>query len=101
MEGGEKSIAIKNGGQSLCVDLLAAPPVEFSQTNEWTEAPRKGEEQWHGKWTSEPLAAAEFVVLLRVGCKDVPSSATRDTGGWKITVGQKLIAIGDAGASVR
>lgn len=93
MEGGDKAIRIRNDGQSLCADLLAAPRAEFSQTNEWTEAPRKGEEQWHGKWTSEPLPAAEFVVLLRVGCKDVAARATRDGAGWNLAVGQKAIAI--------
>ena len=101
MEGEDKAIRIRNGGQSLCADLLAGPKAEFSQTNEWTEAPRKGEEQWHGKWTSAPLPAAEFVVLLRVGCKDVPAQATRAEGGWRISVGQKLIAISESGVSVR
>jgi hypothetical protein len=101
MEGGDRAIRIRNGGQSLCADLLAGPQAEFSQTNEWTEAPRKGEEQWHGKWSSEPLTAAEFVVLLRVGCKDVPSKATRGEGEWNISVGQKLIRISGSGAAVR
>lgn len=101
MEGEDKAIRIRNGGQSLCADLLAGPRAEFSQTSEWTAPPRKGEEQWHGKWTSEPLQAAEFVVLLRVGCKDVPSSAMREAGGWKIRVAEKSIAISDSSASVR
>jgi hypothetical protein len=93
MEGAEKSITIKNGGQSLCVDMLAGPPAQFSQTNEWTAPPRGGAEQWHGKFTSQPLPAAEFVALLRIGCKEVPSSAARDAGGWKVRVAGKTIAI--------
>jgi hypothetical protein len=102
MEGEGKSIRIRSGGQSLCADLLAGPPAEFSQTNEWTEAPRKGEEQWHGKWTSEPLAAAEFVVLLRIGCNEVRAQATQANQGWNLSVGQKLITISRSGeASVR
>jgi hypothetical protein len=102
MEGEGKAIRIRNGGQSLCADLLAGPPAAFSQTSEWSEAPRKGEAQWHGKWTSEPLAAAEFVVLMRIGCKDFPAHAARAEGGWKITVGQIAIAINGSGqAEVR
>jgi hypothetical protein len=101
MDGDEKSIAIRSGGQSLCADLLAGPRAEFSQTNQWTEAPRKGEEQWHGKWTSEPLPAAEFLVVMRVGCKDVPAQATRADGGWKLSVGKKVITISGSETSVR
>ena len=102
MEGGDKAIRIRNGGQSLCADLLAGPPAAFSQTSEWTEAPRKGEEQWHGKWTSEPLPAAQFIVLLRIGCKDVNTEVTSGAGGWKLTVGHKRIAISESGeASVQ
>jgi hypothetical protein len=100
MDGEDKAIRIRDGGQSLCVDLLAAPPAEFSQTSEWTEAPRKGEEQWHGRWTSAPLAAAEFVVLLRIGCKETRAEAKREAGGWKLAVGQKAIAINAAAEAV-
>jgi len=97
MEGGEQTIRIRNGGQSLCVDRLGGTPAAFSQTNQWTEAPRKGEEQWHGRWTSEPLPAAEFVVVMRIGCKDVDPQVSRSDGGWKLRVAGKSIAINAVG----
>jgi hypothetical protein len=99
---GEKSVTIRNGGQSLCVDMLAAPPLEFSQTNEWTAPPRSGAEQWHGKFATQPLPAAQFIALLRIGCKDVSAEVASGAGGWKLTVGQKHITISESGeASVR
>jgi hypothetical protein len=82
--------------------MLAAPPLEFSQTNEWTAPPRSGAEQWHGKFATQPLPAAQFIALLRIGCKEVSSQAVAAAGGWKLTVGQKTIAISESGeASVQ
>jgi hypothetical protein len=102
MEGSGKNIIIRNGGQSLCVDMLAGPPLEFSQTNEWTAAPRSGAEQWHGKFATQPLPAAQLIALLRIGCKEVTSQVASSAGGWKLTVGQKTIAFSESGeASVR
>jgi hypothetical protein len=97
MEEGEKSITIRNGGQSLCVDMLAGPPLEFSQTNAWTAQPRSGAEQWHGKFASQPLPTAEFIALLRIGCKPVSPQVARDGGGWKLAVGGKTISINHSG----
>jgi hypothetical protein len=102
MEGEDRKIAIRNGGQSLCVDMLAGPPARFSQTNEWSAPPRTGAEQWHGRFVSEPLPAAEFVVLMRIGCQQVPADAARDQDGWKVRVAEKVIAINASGdASVQ
>jgi hypothetical protein len=102
MEGEGNRIIIKNGGQSLCVDMLAGPPLTFTQTNEWTAPPRSGAEQWHGRFATQPLPAAQFIALLRIGCKEVNSQAVAAAGGWKLTVGQKTIAISESGeASVQ
>jgi len=102
IEQGEKTITIRNGGQSLCVDMLAGPPLEFSQTSEWTAPPRSGAEQWHGKFASQPLPAAEFIALLRIGCKAVPPQLARSGGGWRLAVGGKAITISESGeASVQ
>jgi hypothetical protein len=101
MDENGNSIAIRNGGQSLCVDMLDAPDVAFSQTSEWTAPPRKGEDQWHGRFaTAQPLRQAEFVSLLRIGCKPTAAEATRQAGGWKIAVGQKQIRISASDVTV-
>jgi len=96
------SIAIRNGGQSLCVDMLAAPPGAFAQTSDWTEPPSKGEAQWHGRFsTKEALASAEFIAVMRIGCKDVAAQATRAAGNWKISVGKNVVTVGGSEAVVQ
>jgi len=35
-------ISIQNNGQSLCVDMLAGPPMQFTQTNQFTADPETG-----------------------------------------------------------
>jgi hypothetical protein len=86
------SIEIQSGRQRLCVDMLAAPAgMRFSQTDQWVAeplqadrtliegaAPRRGAAQWHGRFESAPLAAAEFVALLDVGCTGAAADARRD-----------------------
>jgi len=59
--------------------------------------------QWHGRFSTEPLAAAEFVALLNVGCTDTQAAATRDdSGAWAVQVGGKIVKIAaDGDISVR
>lgn len=113
----DKKIKIENAGQTLCVEMLAAPPLRFAQTDEWSAPeplkgdgkmisgaePRAGEAQWHGRFSSEPLADAEFIALLDVGCKGAQASATRDdSGAWSVRVGGKIVTIAaDEAISVR
>lgn len=102
MEVDGNGVAIRNGGQSLCVDMLAAPLLAFSQTTEWTAPPRKGEDQWHGRFsTRQALPSAEFVAVMRVGCKELPTEARREASGWKIAVGRNTIEISGAEVTVR
>jgi hypothetical protein len=104
----DKKIKIENAGQTLCVEMLAAPPLKFAQTDAWIAPeptkgdgklisgaePSKGEAQWHGRFSSEPLAEAEFVALLNVGCTNIQGSAARDdSGAWSVEVGGKIVKI--------
>jgi hypothetical protein len=72
----DRSIRIDNRGQSLCVEMLAGPDVRFNQDNHWTAEPAKGEAQWHGRFSTAPLPAAEFIVLMNVGCAEVKAAVS-------------------------
>jgi len=93
-----RAIEIENGGQRLCVQMLGGPPVRFSQTGEWPPeaAPRKGEAQWHGRFATAPLRAAQLLALLDVGCTADDASAARDAGGaWTVRLGAKVVTLGE------
>ena len=61
-------VAIRNGPAQMCVEMVSAPPVEFSQDDRFTARPSSGASQWHGTFaTVGKLAAADFVVVMRVG----------------------------------
>ena len=105
-------IQIQKSGQKLCVEMLAAPELRFSQTDDWVAtqpvkgdgkvipgaAPREGEAQWHGRFTTAPLPAAEFVALMDVGCASSGASAAKDgSGAWTVKVGAKLVQIDPSG----
>ena len=100
---GENAVRIDHGGQSLCVDLLAGPPTAFTQTDQWSAEPLAGARQWHGAFaTTQPLAAAEFVALLRVGCAPVAALAAKQDGVWNVTLDATTVTIdGDAAIAVQ
>ena len=95
-------ISIQNDTQSLCVDMLAGPPLQFAQTDLFTVDPANGNpRQWHGNFHSvEPLGAAEFVALLNVGCAPVTASASKAGAVWTVRVGGKVVTIAADGRIV-
>jgi hypothetical protein len=113
----EKQIRIENSGQSMCISMLASPNAKFTQTDQWIvpegtrgdgrmvtgAEPSKGTAQWHGRFASEPLPAAEFIALLDVGCKGTQAALKKDDGGnWAIEVAGRLVRISTNGeASVQ
>jgi hypothetical protein len=103
-------IEIENGGQRLCVQMLAAPKLSFTQTDAWTApptqgdgrlhaevAPRKGEPQWHGRFSTAPSPAAEFLALLDVGCRSGGNAVRDASGGWTIKAAARTVRIDAAG----
>lgn len=96
-------VRIDDGGRSLCVDMLAAPPLQFTQTDQWSADPASGAPQWHGAFASiDPGAAAEFVALLRVGCAPVAAAAHKQDGVWTVTLDGTTVTIdGDAAMAVQ
>ena len=48
---------------------------------------------------ARPLAAAEFIALLNVGCTATKASATTERGAWKVTLDQRVVAIDATGAA--
>jgi hypothetical protein len=99
----EQKIQLSNHGQTLCVEMLAAPALRFTQTDAWTAAPSRGAPQWHGRFsTAQPLAAAEFVALMNVGCAKTEANAAGDQGSWRVSVGARVVTIDTTGVvSVR
>jgi heparinase II/III-like protein/uncharacterized protein DUF4962 len=89
----DRKIRIANNGQSLCVEMLAAPEMRFTQSDEWSAPPARGAPQWHGRFSTQPLAAAEFIALLNVGCTDVAVRTTKDGAAWRLTVDKKEIRL--------
>jgi hypothetical protein len=93
-------VRIDNGGQSLCVDMLAGPDMAFTQSDQWSAEPLAGARQWHGAFASAaPLAAAEFIALLRVGCAPVAALAAKQDGTWIVNLDATRVTI-DASASI-
>jgi hypothetical protein len=104
----DSKIKIENAGQTLCVRMLAAPALKFEQTDKWIAPepmrgdermvsgadPVKGEAQWHGRFSSAPLPAAEFIALLDIGCTASQATAAKDdAGAWVVQVGGRLVRI--------
>jgi hypothetical protein len=101
-------IEIQGHKQRLCVQMLASPQAKFSQTSDWLApgptrgdgrlhegaAPLKGEPQWHGRFSSAPLPAAEFIALLDVGCSSRKPVLQQAGDGWKIRLADKIVEIG-------
>lgn len=86
-----RNIRIDNRGQSLCIEVLSGPEVRFMQTDRWSADPAKGEPQWHGRFATAPLPAAQFIVLLNVGCRAVDAAVS----GRTVRLGAKTIKIED------
>src|SRR5207302_652366 len=99
----DQQISIANNGQSLCVNMLAGPPMHFTQTNQFTAAPGGNlPPQWHGDfYSADLLGAAEFIALLNVGCTPTTASASNTGGVWSVLVGTKIVTISDAGISAQ
>jgi hypothetical protein len=93
-------VRITQGTQSLCIDMLAGPPRQFTpisapdygswgrsndSMNDASAAPSdpNAAAQYHGKFAStQTWTAAEFIVLLRVSveCNDTAPTATKTNG---------------------
>jgi hypothetical protein len=97
-------VRITRGTQSLCVDMLAGPPRQFTPIsapdysswgrshdpmNDVSAAPSdpNARAQYHGKFAStQTSTAAEFIALMRVNveCNDTPPTATKTKGVWTV-----------------
>ncbi|MBI3043076.1 MAG: heparinase II/III family protein [Betaproteobacteria bacterium] len=96
----EQTISIASNGQSLCVDMLAGPTMQFAQTDLFTADPFAAlPRQWHGTFSSvELLGSAEFIALMRVGCTATTAGASKTDGVWTVDVGARQVTIDGGGA---
>ena len=95
----DQKVSIQNNGRSLCVDMLAAPAIQFTQTDLFTVDPATAmPRQWHGKFSSaSTLGAAEFIGLLNVGCTPVAANASKMNGVWTVNLGARQVTIDATG----
>jgi len=111
-------VQINKGAQSLCVDILAGPPGQFTSINPPTSTNPDGFSSWgatngvgaapsdpiataqyHGKFvTLDPSPAAEVIALLRVDCTAATTaSASKTDGVWTVRVDNRTITIDASG----
>jgi hypothetical protein len=108
-----RRVRVTKGAQSLCVDMLAGPPREFTPVsdsdfsswgrsndplNDVSAAPADpaATAQYHGRFAStQPSTEAEFLALMRVNapCDDQPPTATRRNGVWIVSADKRTVAI--------
>jgi hypothetical protein len=98
-----QQVSLEKNGQSLCVDMLAGPSMQFTQTNLfWADPGGTWTPQWHGTFYSvTALGFAEFIALLNVGCTAATASAAKSNDVWTVQVGSKTVTISDSGISVQ
>jgi hypothetical protein len=109
-----RRVRVTKGSQSLCIDMLAGPPREFTPISEsdfssWGRSndplndvsaapadPAAAAAQYHGRFAStQPSTEAEFVALMRVNapCNDEPPAATRKNGVWIVSADEWTLPI--------
>lgn len=98
----DRTATIQNGGQTMCITMLAGPTMRFTQTNAFSANPGGSRPaQWHGRFYSTTrLPSTEFVALLDVGCTRPVASATKRDGVWTIPVGATMVTIDNGGITV-
>lgn len=92
---GPGRIVLRNQDASLCVDLYSSRPVEFRQTDRFTQSPamKQWVNQWRGAFaTREKTTEQGFAAVLRVNCVDAPIEVIQlPDGGWEATaLGRKF-----------
>jgi hypothetical protein len=99
----DTKISIANNDQSLCVSMLAGPPMRFTQTDQFTVDPRNGgARQWHGTFYSfDQSYSAEVIALLDVGCSPTSASASQTDGVWTVQLNDKTVTIAGSSIGVR
>jgi hypothetical protein len=100
----DRKVAIVRGGASMCIEMLASPDVEFTQTDRFTVPPGRSSmsdrhpDQWHGVFaTTRKSETAEFVALMRIGSdcsgREEGDIARRAGGGWEVAVDGKTVRL--------
>jgi hypothetical protein len=75
-------VALRNGPAQMCVEMVAGPEVQFTQTDQFTARPSAGANQWHGTFaTTAKSNTVEFVAVMRVGsdCTTRPRAGATPT----------------------
>jgi len=95
---GRRSIEIDKEGERLCVEVLSGPNVEFSQTDQFTAAPRGAyPKQWHGAFRSTARSRDfRMLTLLSVGCEHPAVEVTDKPGAMDVAVAGHRFAFTDS-----
>ena len=102
----ETRVGIVHDDAMLCVEMLASPPIAFTQTDQYTAPPQgKWSPEWHGTFaTTRKSQKAEFVALMRVGSdctKATGATAKQAEGGWQVSVDGKTVTFADGNVTLR
>jgi hypothetical protein len=104
----DNRVGIANEDATMCVEMLAGPPLAFTQTDQFTAPPEGGKKmvnEWHGTFASTRKSQkAEFIAVMRIGgdCAR-PSGATakQGEGGWQVAVDGKTAIFSAESVAVR
>lgn len=95
----KRSVEIEQGGERLCVEILHAPEVDFSQTDQFA-VPPAGDypRQWHGMFmTGEKSKTLRMLTLLSLNCEKPTVEVTDDEGTLGVALAGHRFAFSNSG----
>jgi hypothetical protein len=106
-EAAPKRIQVRNGPAQMCVELVSAPDVAFTQTDQYSTPPSgKWQKEWHGTFaTTAKSPAAEFVAVMRLGAgctaKAAMAGITHEGAAVRVDVDGKAVTFAADAVSVK
>ena len=86
------NVSVVNQGRSVCLKPLPNTGLRFERRT--GPPPKPGSYEEHGAFVRTSSAAnAEFLVLLDVGCKNLPVTVTPNATSRQVTVGTQVVTV--------
>jgi hypothetical protein len=100
--GAGNRVTLRNGPASMCVELVSAPKVQFTQTDQFTARPASGANQWHGTFASTAKSpSAQFIAVMRVGGDCVAATVKEAGEASEVSVEGKTIRFAPGAITVK
>lgn len=98
----ERHARINHPDAALCVEMLNAPPGQFTQTNRYTAAPdaarSRAPTQWHAQYAvREKTTSAIFLALLRLDCATADVAVTQQDSNIAVKIDTQRVIFDAAG----